>query len=73
MSTPELQQRLAHLNAAIHSGERTVQGANGSSVTYRSLDEMKEARRDLENQIAGPSVRRRAVVVRAAFGTLRGG
>lgn len=73
MSTPELNQRLALLNAAIHSGERTVTGANGASVTYRSLEEMKDARRDLESQIAGPGVRRRAVVIRASFGTLRGG
>lgn len=73
MSTPEQQQRLALLNAAIHSGERTVTGPNGSSVTYRSLDEMLAARRDLEAQMVPGSSRRRAVVVRAAFTTLRGG
>lgn len=73
MSTPEQQQRLAQLNAAIHSGERTITDANGASVTYRSLDEMLAARRDLESQMAAPSVRRRAVVARFTFSTLRGG
>lgn len=73
MSTPEQQQRLARLNAAIHSGERTITDAKGASVTYRSLDEMKEARRDLEAQMAPSGSRRRALVVRAAFTTLRGG
>ena len=73
MSTPEQLQRLAQLNAAIHSGERTVTGANGASVTYRSLDEMMQARRDLEAQMA-PVVRSaRPVVMRATFGTIRGG
>lgn len=73
MSTPELQQRLARLNAAIHSGERTISMQDGRSVTYRSMDEMLAARRDLEAQLAPQGSRRRAVVVRASFGTLRGG
>lgn len=73
MSTPEQQQRLARLNAAIHSGERTITDAKGASVTYRSLDEMKEARRDLEAQMAPSGSRRRALVVCATFTTLRGG
>lgn len=73
MSTPELQQRLVRLNAAIHSGERTVTTSNGASVTYRSLDEMLAARRDLEAQLAPPSARVRPIVMRATFTTLRGG
>ncbi|MGP1681434.1 MAG: phage head-tail joining protein [Giesbergeria sp.] len=73
MSTPEQQQRLAQLNAAIHSGERTITDAKGASVTYRSLDEMMAARRDLEAQMAPVGARRRAVVARATFTTLRGG
>lgn len=73
MSTPELQQRLALLNAAIHSGERTVSSPNGSSVTYRSLEEMLAARRDLEAQMASSASRRRPVVLRANFSTIRGG
>ena len=73
MSTPDLQQRLARLNAAIHSGERTITTADGASVTYRSLDEMLAARRDLEAQLAPVGMRRRAVVTRVSFGTLRGG
>lgn len=73
MSTPELQQRLARLNAAIHSGERTITDEKGASVTYRSLDEMRAVRRDLEAQMAPAGVRHRPVVVRASFGTLRGG
>ena len=31
MSTPDQQQRLAQLNAAIHSGERTITDAKGAS------------------------------------------
>lgn len=73
MSTPEQTQRLAQLNAAIHSGERTITGANGASVTYRSVDEMIAARRDLLMQMAPASSVRRAVVARATFTTLRGG
>ena len=73
MSTPEQQQRLALLNAAIHSGERTITGANGASVTYRSLDEMLQARRDLEAQMAPKGRAARPVVMRATFGTIRGG
>ena len=73
MSTPDQQQRLAQLNAAIHSGERTITDAKGDSVTYRSLDEMIAARRDLESQMAPAATRRRAMVARATFTTLRGG
>ncbi len=73
MSTPEQQQQLARLNAAIHSGERTVVTATGASVTYRSIDEMLAVRRDLEAQMAPSGASRRAVVARATFTTLRGG
>ncbi len=73
MSTPEQQQQLARLNAAIHSGERTVVTATGASVTYRSIDEMLAVRRDLEAQMAPTGASRRAVVARATFTTLRGG
>ena len=73
MSTPEQQQQLARLNAAIHSGERTVVTATGASVTYRSIDEMLAVRRDLEAQMAPAGASRRAVVARATFTTLRGG
>lgn len=73
MSTQDLQQRLARLNEAIQSGERTVTTRDGASVTYRSLDEMREARRELEGQLAPRAARQRAVVVRATFGTIRGG
>lgn len=76
MSTPnELQARLVRLNAAIHSGERTITTEDGASVTYRGLDEMWAARRDLEAQIAGSAggaSNRRATVARFSFGTLRG-
>ena len=72
MSTPEQQQQLARLNAAIHSGERTVVTATGASVTYRSIDEMLAVRRDLEAQMAPTGASRRAVVARATFTTLRG-
>lgn len=73
MSTPEQTQRLAQLNTAIHSGERTITDAKGASVTYRSMDEMLAARRDLESQMAPTGTRRRAVVARVSFSTLRGG
>ena len=73
MSTPEQQQQLARLNAAIHSGERTVVTATGASVTYRSIDEMLAVRRDLEAQMAPTGASRRAVVARATFTTPRGG
>ena len=73
MSTPEQIQRLALLNAAIHSGERTIVAPNNASVTYRSLDEMLAARRDLQAQMSPAGSSRRAVVARATFTTLRGG
>jgi len=73
MSTPEQQQRLAQLNAAIHSGERTITDAKGASVTYRSLEEMMAVRRDLEAQMSPASNRRRALAARVTFTTLRGG
>lgn len=73
MSTPEQIQRLALLNAAIHSGERTITDAKGASVTYRSIDEMLVARRDLQAQMAPTGSSNRAVVARATFSTLRGG
>lgn len=73
MSTPEQIQRLAQLNAAIHSGERTITGANGASVTYRSVDEMIAARRDLMAQMVPPTTALRPVVARVTFTTLRGG
>lgn len=73
MSTPEQQQRLALLNAAIHSGERTITDAKGASVTYRSVDEMIAARRDLLAQMAPATTALRPVVSRVTFTTLRGG
>lgn len=77
MSTlAELNTRLNRLNAAIHSGERTVVLDDGSSVTYRSLDEMLVTRRDLHAQIAAASGSGRGqgmVVLRPRFTTLRGG
>ncbi len=73
MSTPEQTQRLTQLNAAIHSGERTITGASGASVTYRSVDEMIAARRDLLAQMVPASSARRPVAARATFTTLRGG
>lgn len=72
----ELQARLAALNAAIHSGERTITTEDGASVTYRSLDEMLAARRDLQQQIAAAASPGRGhgmVVLRPRFTTLRGG
>lgn len=77
MSTPaELNTRLDRLNAAIHSGERTVVLEDGSSVTYRSQDEMMAARRDLHAQIAvaaGTGRGQGMVVLRPRFTTMRGG
>lgn len=73
MSTlQDLQTRLARLNAAIHSGERTITTEDGASVTYRSLEEMMAARRDLQTQMAsaGGAVHR-AVVARFRFAGLR--
>lgn len=74
MSThQDLQMRLERLNAAIHSGERTITTEDGASVTYRNLDEMTAARRDLHAQIAALSGagRPRAVVARFRFAGLR--
>lgn len=76
MSTPqELQARLARLNAAIHSGERSITTEDGASVTYRDYKEMIAARRDLEIQIAAAVSPRRptAVVARFRSTTLRRG
>lgn len=72
----ELQTRLARLNAAIHSGERTITTEDGASVTYRSLDEMLAARRDLQQQmaaVASPGRAQGMIVMRPRFTTLRGG
>lgn len=74
MSThQELQARLERLNAAMHGGERTITTEDGASVTYRNLDEMKDARRDLHTQISALSGagRPRAVVARFRFAGLR--
>jgi hypothetical protein len=77
MSTlAELNTRLNRLNAAIDSGERTVALDDGSSVTYRSLDEMMATRRDLQTRIAAASGSGRSqgmVVMRPRFTTMRGG
>lgn len=74
MSTlQDLLMRLARLNAAIHSGERTITTEDGASVTYRSLDEMKAARRDLHTQISAVAGtgQARALVARFRFAGLR--
>ena len=74
MSThQELQARLDRLNTAIHSGERSITTEDGASVTYRNLDEMTAARRDLHTQIAALARkgRPRAVVARFGFAGLR--
>ncbi|ABX37314.1 hypothetical protein Daci_4685 [Delftia acidovorans SPH-1] len=74
MSTlQDLQMRLARLNAAIHSGERTITTEDGASVTYRSLDEMMGARRDLHTQISAVAGtgQSRALVARFRFAGLR--
>ncbi|KFJ10289.1 hypothetical protein DR66_2041 [Delftia acidovorans] len=74
MSTlQDLQMRLARLNAAIHSGERTITTEDGASVTYRSQDEMMGARRDLHTQIAAVAGtgQSRALVARFRFAGLR--
>jgi len=73
MSTALLKQRLEHLNAAIHSGERTITEPGGSSVTYRSLDDMLRTRADILAQLDAANKRPRMGVVRATFSTLRGG
>lgn len=73
MSTTDLQTRLTRLTAAIDSGERTVTTADGASVTYRTLDEMREVQRGLQAQLAPAGARARPLVFRASFGTLRGG
>jgi len=73
MSVAELKKRLAHLNAAIHSGERTITAPDGASVTYRSFDDMLRARRDIEAQLDAAAARPRMGVIRATFATQRGG
>lgn len=76
MSTlTDLQKRLDRLNAAIHSGHRSVTSEDGASVDYRNLDEMLAARRDLQSQIAAavtPSRRHGLQVARVNFVTRRG-
>lgn len=74
MSTlQDLQMRLARLNAAIHSGERTIATEDGASVTYRGMDEMMVARRDLQTQITAMAApgRPRPIVARFRFTGLR--
>ena len=73
MSTTDLQTRLARITAAIDSGERTVTTSDGAFVTYRTLEEMREVQRGLQAQLAPAGVRTRPLVIRASFGTLRGG
>ena len=64
---------LQDLQMRIHSGERTITTEDGASVTYRSLDEMKAARRDLHTQISAVAGtgQARALVARFRFAGLR--
>lgn len=43
---------LDNINTAIASGELSVRGANGSMVTYRSVDELLKARAQVEADLA---------------------
>jgi len=69
----QLRQRLERLNAALHSGEKTIITSDGASVTYRSLEEMLQARRDIEGQLQAQALRPRMAGVRVTFTTVRGG
>lgn len=43
---------LDNINAAIAAGELTVRSANGSLVTYRSMDELLKARGVIQADLA---------------------
>ena len=45
------------INAAIASGELTVQHSDGRRITYRSIEELKEARSLILADIGPPSPR----------------
>jgi len=56
------QQDLAAVQQAIATGELTVRTANGQSVTYRSIAELKEARNLIEADMAAQSAARQSRV-----------
>jgi hypothetical protein len=63
---------LAAINAAIASGELTVEHS-GRRVTYRSIDELKDAKRMIEADIAAQAAGgRRGSSFRFTFQTGRG-
>jgi hypothetical protein len=56
-SRGELQARLDDINEAIASGVGTI-AYDGKSVGYRSLEELRQIRHDLEGQLGGGKVKR---------------
>lgn len=63
MATTLTQAHLDELDEAISLGARTVAFADGKRVTYRTIDEMIQARRHLSNCLANssPAVLRKVV------------
>lgn len=46
------------LKAAIATGAKDVQYSDGSRVTYRSLDEMKDILGEMKAEVAGSGIKR---------------
>lgn len=50
---------LDNINAAIAVGELTVRSANGTQVTYRSMDDLLKARATIQSDLAAASASNR--------------
>lgn len=61
------QAQIDSLQSAIASGRLRVEYPNGS-VTYRSLDEMKEILRDMERSVSGTPATPNTIGIRSGKG-----
>lgn len=57
----ELMQKIAEVDDLIASGVTTARDADGKSVTYRSLDDLKKMRDDLVGQLREKTGTRRRI------------
>lgn len=53
-------QDLTAIEAAIASGELTIRGADGRTITYRSMDELLKAREMVRSSLASANATPRA-------------
>ncbi len=67
----KLKERLSDLDDAMATGEARIKDSDGKEVWYRSISQIKEARREVIQQLrdaeaaaAGSSVKRRKMAIR---------